>query len=579
MFCEKCGKQIEDGSTFCEHCGAKCESAPAPAPEAATPAAPKAPPAFLVKLKATIAAINKKGKWILPVCGAALAAIIVAIILLVGAGNTVSMRDYLKVEVTGYEGYSQFYNYDNIRLDKDSLLLRALGCKDCKGYGDFEKLDNSVLESYRSKAQNNPSAYTFYQSLDYEYTLPEGKNQNELRNGDVITITLTCDEEAAKQLGITIKCETFQYTVTGLKETESFDLMQYLDVVYDGPDGFAYADIRCNATVDVTVGDITFKFVEDNDFYSVKYDTDGGWTDDFWPYVTSDNDNLSNGDVITINLGISNPERFIQYGVSLTASDKEVTVAALEEVDEFDILQYVEFKYSGVNGNAWLSLEDTQESVEYGDFRFDFTSNNIYYQDEYVTGFYFYLDNSSWLSNGDTVTVEVSADHDTLARKGLKFKDATKEYTVSGLPEYVTELSQLEGILDSFKEAAVESITNQLYNNWEYAVHGSYWGDYSNQVIGEDMALYKTILTTSKASNSEEDNKLWLIYSVTLDDNELAAPTVYYFAAMQGSIAYNAESNLLADEIALSNFRGYTSYDELYEDLIESFNLNIEVTP
>jgi len=578
MFCENCGKQIEDGSTFCEHCGAKCESAPASAPEAATPAAPKAPPAFLLKLKATVAAINKKGKWILPVCGAALVAIIVAIILLVGAGNTVSMRDYLKIEVTGYEGYAEF----NCRLDESSLLARALGCKDCKGYGDFDKLSDEVKESYYTKSQNNPNAYTFYSSLDYEYELPEGKDERDLQNGDVITITLTCNEDAAKQMGITLKCGTFQYTVSGLKAAESFDLLQYFDVVYEGTDGYAYAEVRCNTTDSIKVGNITFELEEDLDYFTVRYEDedDYSWSDTFWPYIDSNNNGeLSNGDVITLALNIYNPENFAQYGVALSATEKEVTVAGLTEPEEFDILQYIEFVYSGVNGNAWLSLEDTQESVEYGDFRFDFNSNDIYYQDEYLTSFYFYTDNSSWLSNGDKVMVEVSAHHETLANKGLKFKDVTKEYTVSGLPEYVTELSQLEGILDSFKESAVESITNQLYNNWEYMVHGSYWGDYSNQVIGEDMALYKTILTTSKATNSEEDNKLWLIYSVTLDDNELAAPTVYYFAAMQGSIAYSAESNQLADEIALSIFRGYTSYDELYEDLIESFNLNIEVTP
>ena len=42
MFCEKCGSQIPDGSSFCENCGAPVSSSAAPAPEA--PQAPKAPP-------------------------------------------------------------------------------------------------------------------------------------------------------------------------------------------------------------------------------------------------------------------------------------------------------------------------------------------------------------------------------------------------------------------------------------------------------------------------------------------------------------------------------------------------------
>lgn len=32
MFCSRCGKEIADGSVFCNYCGAK-QSAPAPAPE------------------------------------------------------------------------------------------------------------------------------------------------------------------------------------------------------------------------------------------------------------------------------------------------------------------------------------------------------------------------------------------------------------------------------------------------------------------------------------------------------------------------------------------------------------------
>ena len=32
MFCSRCGKEIADGSVFCNYCGAK-QSVPAPAPE------------------------------------------------------------------------------------------------------------------------------------------------------------------------------------------------------------------------------------------------------------------------------------------------------------------------------------------------------------------------------------------------------------------------------------------------------------------------------------------------------------------------------------------------------------------
>ena len=42
MFCQKCGQQVPDGSTFCTHCGASLAGDPAPTPAAAPTSAPAA---------------------------------------------------------------------------------------------------------------------------------------------------------------------------------------------------------------------------------------------------------------------------------------------------------------------------------------------------------------------------------------------------------------------------------------------------------------------------------------------------------------------------------------------------------
>ena len=45
MKCPKCGKEVADGSKFCDACGAPMEAAPAPAEEAAPAETAEAPAA------------------------------------------------------------------------------------------------------------------------------------------------------------------------------------------------------------------------------------------------------------------------------------------------------------------------------------------------------------------------------------------------------------------------------------------------------------------------------------------------------------------------------------------------------
>ena len=570
MFCENCGKQIEDNATFCEHCGAKQESAPV-----AAPAAPKAASAFLTAVKAKVAAIHKKNKWILPACAAALVVVIVAIVLIVNIASQVPMQNYVKVEVSGFEGYSYFY----CDLDEETMLLRVMGEEDCKEYGDSEYLGISP-EEYLMKIYNNVSSKKTFvrlaESLDVTYEFPEGKNAYNLCNGDEVKIILTCDEDAAKELGVALKSGTFTYTVSGLQAIETIDVLEYFDVTYEGADNYARATLTCTKTEFVTKAGITFFFTEGQRYF--EYARDDYRNTIYLDLQATNNGNLKNGSTISISLPYET-DYFADEGLLFASVNKDITVAGLQEPVEFDLLQYVKPIYTGLNGSGRLELEATEQEVTFGDYRFDFENNNCYYKDERICYFYFNSSKSYSLSNGDAVTITVSCDEEDLARKGLKLKATTTDVTVAGLHEYVTKLSQLSPVMGDYETAAKEVITNYLYENWSVAVHNSYFGSYSNQTIGDDLTLYKTILTTHKSSNSASDNTLWLIYSVTISDNKITTPTTYYFAVKDSSIAVSPADNTLYNKISLTKHRGYTSYEDLYAYYIKSYDLNIEVSP
>ena len=570
MFCENCGKQIEDNATFCEHCGAKQENAPV-----AAPAAPKAAPAFVTAVKTKVAAIHKKNKWILPACAAALVVVIVAIVLIVNIASQVPMENYVKVEVSGFEGYSYF----DCDLDRETMFLRVMGEEDCKEYGDSEYLGISA-EEYLMKFFNDVgSKKTFVrlvESVDVTYEFPEGKNAYNLCNGDEVKITLACDEDAAKELGVALKGGTFTYTVTGLKAVETIDVLEYFDVTYEGATDYARAYLTCTKSETVTKAGVTFFFTEGERYFEYARDE---YRNTIYPELYAENNGyLKNGSTISISLPYQE-DYFADEGLLFASVKKDITVAGLQEPVEFDLLQYVKPVYTGINGNGRLKLEATEQEVTFGDYRFDIENGYCYYKDERICYFYFNYSRSYSLSNGDTITITISCDEEDLARKGLKLKATTMDATVAGLHEYVTKLSQLSSVMSSYETAAKETIMNYLNEDWSIAVHNSYFGSYSNQTIGDDLTLYKTILTTHKSSNSASDNALWLIYSVTISDNKITTPTTYYFAVRDTSIAVSPADNTLYEEIRLNKYRGYTSYEDLYKAYIESYNLNIEVSP
>lgn len=573
MFCKNCGKEIEDGCAFCMHCGSQTENAP----EKSSDFMPKAVPAFLAAFMAKVTAIHKKSKWILPACGVGFVAVIIAIILLAGgAGDAFSMTDYLKIEITGYNSYSHFdYNFD-----KESLAAYILGCGECKTNGDFDKLSNEVKEKYLDKFESDPVAYAFYSSLKVNHYFPDVKYETDLQNGDKITFVLSCDEEAAKQLGVEVKGCTFQYTIKELKTPETFDLMPYFEPVYEGADGFAYATVRCKTTQVFEFENISFDLREDRDFFTAIYrDGDYTWRYDFYPYIDyNQNGSISNGDTITLSLGFSTADNFIQHGILLPAAKTAITVTGLTEPDEFDVFEYIKVTFTGISGSGLVNVQYKQEEARFGDFRIDFISENIYLNDEYVSNFNLYWRNGDLLKNGDSFYLEVDCVEESMANKGIKFKESLKEYTVNGLAEYVTELNQLDNTLFRFQEASVTVIKRELRSNWGYAVHNDYLRLYTDTVIGDDFTHHKTILTTNKDPYEKDDNRLYLIYTVTLDDDAITTPTLYYFATIQHAVAYNADADHLGKEISLSVTRGFTSYDDLYAHIFNATDRNIEVS-
>ncbi len=93
MFCEKCGKLINDGAAFCPYCGQTITSANAPQAESNHTSTPRK-------------AFNKRLLWIIPV-----AIVIIAFIVYKSSSIESDLKGYWSTSYTsdGYTFYNQLY--------------------------------------------------------------------------------------------------------------------------------------------------------------------------------------------------------------------------------------------------------------------------------------------------------------------------------------------------------------------------------------------------------------------------------------------------------------------------------------
>lgn len=574
MFCENCGSQIPDGSVFCENCGAKMEPAAAPVAPVATDAPAKKPVTF-ASLVEKVKAIHQKNKLIFPIAGAVLVVAIALIIVFSILGKQVSMKDYLNITMEGYDGYGRMvYEFGDV-----SFGMRAVGDKDSKEFGDHDDEEyfiafepSDVSKDYR---KNLTKAKKLVESIEISCEMPEGKTSDALKNGDVITFTVEVNEKLAEDLGITIKDTTFEYTVEGLEPIAQFDVLSYFDLKAEGYDGYGKVELACNQTGSKQVGGITFDMEEGEE--RIRYSSEDGYNGSIYVYINGDTYNKSNGDTVEVTLDVYT-DGFVSYGVEVIGLEKEYTVSGLKETTEVDLLQYYKVEFTGLNGSGGAKVTPTQETLTVGDLTVDLASGEWKRDGDYVTSTYVRVSDSWGLSNEDVIKLYFNPSESTFSENGIKFKATEQELTVSNLAAYVTALSEIKDY-SAQETAAKEVVNNYLLDDWAHAVHGRYWGSYSNQKIGEDMKLHKMILTTPKSTSSYTKNTLWMIFSVTVSDNEITTPTVYYFAVAQNDVAVYADGTLYSGEY-YTKYAGYADYNTLYEEKINSnsFNLNIDVS-
>ena len=278
MICTHCGKEIQNGITFCPYCGSTVNNA-----KENTKMKKHNPAKVLVSIAAV--AVVAAGGW-----------------AFANRTPTIDVSKYMTLSADGYNTVGKL----NIAADTDKLE---------QDYGKqittrFKKQMKNLKDDTFGLSSLTASLYDGYEADLFAETCATGsadKTKN-LSNGDVVTYTWDDNsDEAEEAFGVKVKYTDITYTVSGLASVNTFDAFDGVDVEFSGisPDGRATVNSLPTAA-------------EAQGLY----------------YTLDENSGLSNGDTVTLTVH-SNRDDFSdcidKYGAMPQATEKTFTVEGLNE--------------------------------------------------------------------------------------------------------------------------------------------------------------------------------------------------------------------------------------------------------
>ena len=207
---------------------------------------------------------------------------------------------------------------------------------------------------------------------------------------------------------------------------------------------------------------------------------------------------LKNGDTVTLTFDVDEEAVKETFGCKVKFKDQTYTVEGLEEVGTTDIFEDLDIVFTGTApyGTATVDTDKTTGMASSVNFTLDKYEN---------------------LSNGDVVTVTADPleNEDEFMKNcaeqyGAVPESMTKEYTVEGLPTYITKIEDIpEDMMDKMK-AQAEDVFNAESAKWKAGASV------------ESVTYIGSYMMTKKKGDSWGDNaKIYLVYNIgAMEQNE-----------------------------------------------------------
>lgn len=197
----------------------------------------------------------------------------------------INLNNYVSVEFDG----NNLAGYGSVRIDKEKFLLDHIG---------NISFNQENIQVYRELYGNTDTSAA---NAILKYISVKLTQSNKLSNGDTVEIVWNLDTEKIETYFIwEYTCSAQSYTVEGLKDAETFDPFENIEVTFSGTAPYAEASVY-------------------------GYGSNYGGT-----YTAKPSSNLKNGDTVTVTYTCEDKATMIaQYGKYPASYEKAYTVSGL----------------------------------------------------------------------------------------------------------------------------------------------------------------------------------------------------------------------------------------------------------
>lgn len=271
-------------------------------------------------------------------------------------------------------------------------------------------------------------------------------------------------------------------------------------------------------------------------------------------YEIEPNENLSNGDTVTVKTVIDEAA-LEDYDFELIAgSEKIFTVENLPELKEIDPFKNIKIIYEGISPNGKATVIQGDEIECPIDFSYKVSPNNE-------------------LKNGDIIKVTISSSdpEKEVAKEGYRLTSLEKEFTVNGLQHYAEKLSEVPGdAIEQMKKHTEDMIESERA---EENARLSYWGasNLAYNITNKDF-LGNYFLYAQRDDGWLDRNYCYFVYKIDVSGKEDLS---YYYAVGYYGILINEDDTCSYDfdnyktcggivSQGFATFSGRESLDDLF---------------
>lgn len=513
---------------------------------------------------------------------AAVLIIIIAVVAIVLQPKKINLEDYVDITFSGYNEYA----VARATLD-ESALCRAI--LEAKG----KKVDYDSIDSFEALGAALSEEMAINECID-KITLSLSQ-ENNLSNGDTVTVEITYDNEAAKAHKVKFTGSTVTLKVEGLEDTVKVDPFDGFEVTFSGisPGG------------------------------KIEYNYNGANSNiSTYSFSPSQSYDLKNGDIVTITYSF-NEDSMLRQGIVITNQEKEYEVSGLDEYvqsyadltadflnimkseAEDKIYSYVASNYNAANSmnelsyagyilnvsnttDLWLSSYNSLYLIYTGTVSNtddSFPATKVYYPVKFSK----ILNAGGELSYGSLDGIQGSSSFEGgwYTTKGYinpllcyvdvveKNRDGYSSECGDGFEAFAEyeQVTQLADISDGYKQELYADSLNKV---------DSYIANYGSSYTAEGLVFVGDCLLTAKnpGLNFAANNTYIVVYSALLSNANGAfeETTVYYPVVYNGIVSLPngeymvTESKGIQGSTGLGNIfystKGYTDGAQMFEKLI-----------